>query len=309
MERSDLGSSGITPARGTSLRIGELVDRAIHLTIKNLLPLFVILAPIRLVGDGWAVTQQSVMVDDFLTQIAPTVHAIGIKLHMHSHPAATGAWLNFVWIAFLLPLGGALAVTYCDNVSTGNHFTLLQSAARGFARWPSALLLFWTFSLLVLVLVGLLIVSLGVLLGLLRVFVASGAGAGYFAGFIVGIVGVLVGLAFCYVPALLAFCAVVVDKQPLFAAIRFGLRSQFRRGRVLAGLGAALAIGFITGFLNYATLYGGFIAFGLTGSDALDVVVQVLGGVVLSGFLANAAIILYRDYQSREAAIAGSAVL
>jgi hypothetical protein len=264
-------------------------------------PLFVLLSLFRFLGDGYAVTQQTVGVDDFLTRLAPAVHLIGIKLHLHNHPSAASPLPNFLWVLLALPLGGAIAISYCNGLYSGNHLTLLQSIGRGFARWPNALLVFWTFVLIMLVLFVLVVLLFGVGLGLVMAFAASYSHVAYVAGLTLAILIMFPGLMLCYVPALLSFCAVVVDEQPLRKALGFGLKSQFRRGRFLASLGAGLAIGFVTGFLNYATTFGGFFVFGLTGSDALDVVVQVVGGVVVSGFLANAALLLYREYQRREA--------
>jgi hypothetical protein len=265
-----------------TLSVGEVYDKAVDLCLRNAGKIALTLGVFSLIGDALSVLTNGAQND-------PLLKAMHLRLH---GPLTTNMWIE--WLAFassFLIFPNVIAALYIlfDRALRGEKVGLRECFSaplrrRGnlvvasflagvYAAAPTTAIIFAYLAAVIVIKQP----AVTVLLGLATLGVAV---------WLLGLLatGVAVG-----------FARVVLDEGRVIQSLRVGIAGAFAKASRRRALGVGVPLAFVLLLGNFGGYYLGIFAFGLTGADAANVIVQSLGDVIAWSITAAVATVYYRN--------------
>jgi hypothetical protein len=281
------------------MSLGELLDRTVHITVLNALPLFSISSIAVLLAVVFRILTS-------MEPVPPPELVPMTFLPQWSLPAWFGLFAQFG----LYSLALTSLLIKLDASGRGQPMSLMEAYAAGFARWASATLgLGFSLALAYIIFLGL---SLGLysVFGMFRALSVAGSDVGP----TLGVAGVLIILLLSAVAASIAtrfviagvMCAVaiVLDGAGLIQGVLFGMRAVAWGGRQFwrtLGAGTALAAMLVlVGVI--ASAITALVPVGI--SRVVDITLESVGYLILTTLIAVFALLFYNDLQLRGVSLA-----
>ncbi len=305
------------PERLRPLGIGELLDRAVALTVRSFVPLalvyagFAIFAALVQFASGSDLGHSISLLSHVLAAqqgtgrpVDPATLARAINGANHlSAPQALLGWVGGVLVIVVLPLPTAALIVYAARRYLGELPTVAEAYRAALRQWLPLL----GVQILYLLAASAAVVAIFIVV-LVAIFAVAGA---YAVSHPLGIgVGVVLGLTLValYVIAVvllllayeLSFCTRLIERVSVPAAFTSGLRRVFartalRRALVFGAAYAAIAFGAtVVTFAVEAAIVG------LAHSVLLGEIARVIGNVVLAVFSSVFIAIFYLDLRMRD---------
>jgi hypothetical protein len=264
------------------LTVGEIYDKAVDLCLRNAGAIALTLGVFGLIDDSINVLVNQ---SDFNTVLN------AMHMPLHTAPAASGwvVWLGIVLSFLVFPaVEAALYVLFDRSLRgdptgiraifqaplrrTGNVIIASFLAGVYAAAPPAAIVAAYA---IVLIFIKQPIID--VVLGIVAIGVAA-----WLLGLLAS--GVAIG-----------FARVALENGRVLESLRSGISSAFAKMERRRALGLGIPLAFILIVGNFGGYYLGIIAFGLTGADAANVIVQVIGDIVAWSLTAAVATVYYRS--------------
>lgn len=285
-----------------SRNVGELLDRAIHLTIRNFGLLLTILGlPLVLIGT-FNVLAQAQAFDPFLRAAHLRVHAI-------QQVPAPLLLADLATLLILLPLSGAAAVTGIARSTVGERATFLSAYRAALPRWLGAcfwwvttLLLFWLV-FFAMFRTELSIAGLGVHLATYSVVphnLARAVSISLMTGMaLAALIGILIEvLIFGFGVA--GFGEITLGTSRITQSLGRAWYVISNRRMRWHSFWLALVAAIIFMITYVGGEFGGILAFGFSGSDVFNVLIRWIVGLVTWGFLGAFCVAYHYDAKQRE---------
>ena len=264
------------------LTVGEIYDKAIDLCLRNAGKIALTMGLFSLIGDTLNVLADPSNNDVLLKPM---------HLHLHVTTAVNGWFLGLGIISsyIVFPVVEAGLYVLFDRALRGEPIgvrAMLRAPIPRIANTAVASFLAAVYSvappgaivaIFVLLLMFIKQPAIDVVLGLAAIVAAV-----WLLGFLAS--GVAIG-----------FARVALENGRVLASLRSGIASVFAKAERRRALGVGIPLAFILIAGNFGGYYLGIIAFGLTGADAANVVVQVIGDIVAWSLTAAVATVYYRN--------------
>jgi hypothetical protein len=264
------------------LTVGEIYDKAIDLCLRNAGKIALTLGVFGVIDDT---------INVFINQSDFNTVLKAMHLRLHSAPAASG-WvvlLGVVLSFILFPIVEAALCVLFDR-SLHDEPTGMRAMFRApLRRRANAVVTSF--------LAG--VYSVGPPTAILIVYVLVVANIKQLAFVIV--LGLAAVVAAVWLLGLLAsgvaigFARVALENGRVFESLRSGIASAFAKTERRRALGVGIPLAFVLLVGNFGGYYLGIIAYGLTGADAANVIVQVLGDLVAWSLTAAIATVYSRN--------------
>ena len=264
------------------LSVGEIYDKALDLCVRNA-------GKIALTFGAYSLLSDTL---DTLFSGNQNYELLG-ALHLRPHAVVTpyvwSTWFGYVSAFLLLPIAIAALFKVFDCALHGDQMGILRYFRSSFRRIANVVV----GAFLTQVYVG--APGSAIVLGYLRVVVYLKQPAVTVALGIVAL-GVLIWLTgLLALGVSLGFARIALDGGRVIQSLRFGTALVFARANRRAALVVGVPLAFIVILGNFGGNYAGIVAYGLTGSDAANVIVQTIGDVTSWSILAAVATIYYRN--------------
>jgi hypothetical protein len=309
--REEAKSVNASPGVPTAMRplgIGELLDRAVTLWVRNFWTMSalyvgfaVLLEALTVLSGNQTARALAAMTDTLRHQGDPNASAAAIKALTQSSGATGPVIALSALIVFILPLPlGALAAA-ASAICKGGTLTFAQAYRVGLSAWPRVLaagLLFIVGALLAYVaLIFVVVVAFAALavLGAKGAAVAIGVLFGLVALVLLLVVAIFAGLAYQ-----LALFACVVEGAGPVTALGSAFRRVFARGQRGRSFVAGIAYWAISFGVAIVSLTGSAVVLALTKTDVAGALFNVIVSVSAMSFQVLFLMLFYYDLRVRE---------
>lgn len=293
------------------LGVGEILDRAVTLCVRNILPLALIwllfAVPLELFQYFGTEDQTKTFgaLADVLQKSAGKGSDFDAVLKAMQGKPIFNAWtvMTFVWIFLVAPLPSAALMAATSALYLGRKIDVAGAYRTALARWPNliGLAILWLictvaalvviFFVLFVAIFGLALVTValhnvGIVIDVVFGIIAT---IGFFAIFMVGVVAYEMGAYAC-----------VIEGLGFVAAFSSGLQRVFSQAGFRRSLVFGLAYIAITLGLSFVTLIGQAVLLGLVRSQILGMAFTVLVAISTAGFITGFFTIFYFDLRVRK---------
>jgi hypothetical protein len=264
------------------LSVGEIYDKAIDLCLRNTGKIVLVLGVLGLISDTLNVLASRSEADTLLK----TIH---LRLHGATTTSAWIVGLGYLFSFGIFPIAEAALCVLFDHALRGEPVGLkvcFSSPFRRKANVAVASFLSAVYSSAPAVAIVIIFLGAAALVKQPVIDLVLGLAA---LGLVICLTGfVAIGVA-------IGFAKVALDAGRVNQSLRFGIAWAFAKPNRRRALGVGIPLAFILAVGNFGGYYAGIIAFGLTGADAANVIVQSIGDTIAWGLTAAVATICYRN--------------
>lgn len=264
------------------LSVGEIYDKAIDLCLRNAGKIALTLGLFSLVGNTFNVLANRSGDDKMLAKLHLRVHGAVLNSGWYT---AFGTLTGFV----IFPMVEAGLCVLFDGAIRGKPIGLNRFFSSPLRRTGNVIVAAFLSGIYAVVPAFAVAIAYLIVNGVFKQTAVFAVSTVVTLGLVVWLTSMLAfGVA-------VGFARVALDAGRVVSSLRLGIAKAFDKGNRRRALGVGAPLFILLALGNLGCYFLGVVAFGYTGADAANVVVQSIGDVVSWSFTAAVATICYRN--------------